>query len=74
MQKVVLAGAVVLMASVLVSESGFAAKKKAAATPRSFNSCVQLALSRGFTYSDLTEGTRAQVRAFVKNCMDGKQV
>ena len=38
----------------------------------SFNRCVSLAKSRGFTQSDL-DGNRAAARNFVRNCMAGKQ-
>jgi hypothetical protein len=75
MRKFVLTSAAVLMTVALISEPGVAAKKRAAAPVRSYDSCVQLALSRGFTYSDLTQGTtKAEVKTFIKNCMSGKQV
>lgn len=38
----------------------------------SFNRCVSLAKSRGFSTSDL-DGNRAAARNFVANCMRGKQ-
>jgi len=38
----------------------------------SYNRCVSLAKSRGFTGSDLEDGRRA-ARNFVINCMQGKQ-
>jgi hypothetical protein len=77
MRKFFLLTAAALLATALIPADSFAAKKKgsaAAAAPRSFNSCVELAKSRGFTYSDLMEGTKAQVRQFVINCMNGRQM
>jgi hypothetical protein len=38
----------------------------------SFNSCVELAMQRGWTYSDLYDD-RAEVRRFVIDCMQGRQ-
>jgi hypothetical protein len=38
----------------------------------SYNKCVSLARSRGFTDSDL-DGNRAAARNFVVRCMQGKQ-
>jgi hypothetical protein len=38
----------------------------------SYNRCVSLAKSRGYTSSDL-DGNRASARNFVINCMRGKQ-
>jgi hypothetical protein len=38
----------------------------------SFNRCVSLAKSRGYTSSDL-DGNRAAARNFVMSCMQGKQ-
>jgi hypothetical protein len=38
----------------------------------SYNRCVTLAKSRGYTSSDL-DGNRAAARNFVINCMRGKQ-
>jgi hypothetical protein len=38
----------------------------------SFNRCVSLARSRGYTDSDL-DGNRAAARNFVMSCMQGKQ-
>jgi cytochrome oxidase Cu insertion factor (SCO1/SenC/PrrC family) len=38
----------------------------------SFNRCVTLAKSRGYTSSDL-DGNRAAARNFVMSCMRGKQ-
>lgn len=39
---------------------------------RSFNDCVDLAMARGWTQSDLYDD-RAEVRSFVMNCMQGRQ-
>ena len=38
----------------------------------SYNKCVSLARSRGFTESDL-DGNRSAARNFVLKCMQGKQ-
>jgi hypothetical protein len=38
----------------------------------SYNKCVSLARSRGYTESDL-DGNRAAARNFVLRCMQGKQ-
>jgi hypothetical protein len=38
----------------------------------SFNRCVSLAKSRGYTSSDL-DGNRSAARNFVMSCMQGKQ-
>ena len=77
MRSMTLIIAATLAASLATAVPGFAAKKaatKSTTTARSFNSCVQLALKRGWRYSDLTqEGTGAQAREFVRNCMAGKQ-
>jgi hypothetical protein len=39
---------------------------------RSFNSCVELAIQRGWAQSDIYDD-RGGVRDFVINCMQGKQ-
>jgi uncharacterized protein HemX len=39
---------------------------------RSFNSCVELAMQRGWAESDIYDD-RSGVRDFVINCMQGKQ-
>jgi hypothetical protein len=73
----------VLAVSVVTSSVAFAQKKStdAARASRaearqslndSYNRCVSLAKSRGYTSSDL-DGNRAAARNFVANCMKGKQ-
>jgi hypothetical protein len=72
-----------LAVSVATSTVAFAQKKsgdtarasRAQATGSindSYNRCVSLARSRGFTDSDL-DGNRAAARKFVISCMQGKQ-
>jgi len=39
---------------------------------RSFNSCVELAMQRGWSQSDIYDD-RSGVRSFVINCMQGRQ-
>jgi hypothetical protein len=39
---------------------------------RTFNSCVELAMQRGWNYSDLTDD-KPEVRNFVVQCMQGQQ-
>ncbi len=75
--------ATALAVSVVMSTVVFAQKTKtdAARASRaeatgsvndSYNRCVSLARSRGYTNSDL-DGNRASARNFVINCMRGKQ-
>ena len=74
--------ATALAVSVIMSTVVFAQKTKTdARTSRaeatgsvndSYNRCVSLARSRGYTNSDL-DGNRASARNFVINCMRGKQ-
>ena len=65
--------AALLTASFLDATPSFAAKKQVQV--RSRDACVKLARSRGFTYQDLNreQGTRADVRRFVRDCMNGTQ-
>jgi cytochrome oxidase Cu insertion factor (SCO1/SenC/PrrC family) len=68
----------------VVTSTVVLAQKKTTDTPRtsraqasaslndSYNRCVTLARSRGYTSSDL-DGNRASARNFVINCMKGKQ-
>ena len=77
MRKFFLLTAAALLATALIPADSFAAKKKgsaAAAAPRSFNSCVELAKSRGFTYSDLMESTRPRSGSSSSTCMNGRQM
>ena len=75
--------AAVLAVSIAMSTAVFAQKKNADAARASraqareslsdsFNRCVSLAKSRGFTRSDLDEGG-SPAKAFVMRCMQGKQ-
>ena len=69
MRKLILAVIIVLATATLLPAPSFAAKHV-----RSFNSCVQLALNRGFTYSDLYGGaTKANLKRFIRNCQNGTQ-
>jgi hypothetical protein len=58
----------------LATGTGFAAKQQSAAA-RSFDSCVALAKSRGYTHTDREMGrdTDSPVKKFVRSCMQGKQ-
>jgi hypothetical protein len=71
-----LAATAVLTAMALIPTASLAAKKgtKAAMSPRSFNSCVELAKGRGFTQSDMMESTKPALRKFIMDCMSGKQM
>jgi len=83
MRSILAVAATALAVSVAMSSVALAQKKNsnAAKTSRaevktslndSFNRCVSLARSRGFTGSDL-EDNRASARKFVLGCMQGKQ-
>lgn len=76
MRKSVLVATAALTVIALIPTASLAAKKaaKAAATPRSFNSCVELARSRGFTQSDMMESTKPALRKFIVDCMSGRQM
>jgi hypothetical protein len=71
-----LAVSVAMSGAVLAKKNSNAAKTSRAEVKTSlndsFNRCVSLARSRGFTGSDL-EDNRASARKFVLNCMQGKQ-
>jgi hypothetical protein len=83
MRSILAVAATALVVGVVTSTVVFAQKKSATAagTSRaqasaslndSYNRCVSLARSRGYTSSDL-DGNRASARNFVINCMKGKQ-
>jgi hypothetical protein len=83
MRQILVVTATVLAVSVVTSTAVFAKKKSTDATGASqaqaresvndsFNRCVALAKSRGFTPSDIG-GKDAPVRNFVIRCMQGKQ-
>jgi len=83
MRSILAVAATALVVSVATSTVVFAQKKStdAARASRaeareslddSFNRCVALAKSRGFSRSDL-EDNRAAARNFVMSCMRGKQ-
>jgi len=65
MLKFALATTLALLASDVLSTPSFA---------RSYSSCLRLAYSRGWTYSDLySAGTKAQVKQFIRRCQQGRQ-
>jgi hypothetical protein len=65
MVKVAFVATLALMTSGVLSTPSFA---------RSYSSCLRLAYSRGWTYSDLNSpGTRSQVRQFIRHCQQGRQ-
>jgi hypothetical protein len=80
----ILAVAATALAVGVVTSTVVLAQKKTTDTPGtsraqanaslndSYNRCVSLARSRGYTSSDL-DGNRASARNFVINCMKGKQ-
>ena len=80
MRSIIPAIAVVLVISLLTPSVSFAATGQTAAqkrqaqdrakNPQSFDTCVQLALQRGFSVND--NEYRAQAREFVRGCMQGK--
>ena len=83
MRSILLVVAATLMVSAVTSSVAFAQKKgtDAAKASRaearqsindSFDRCVSLAKSRGFSRSDL-EDNRASARNFVVRCMQGRQ-
>jgi len=83
MRSILFVAAAALIASALTSSVAFAQKKStdAAKAARaeagrslndSFDRCVALAKSRGYSRSDL-EDNRAAARNFVARCMQGKQ-
>lgn len=86
MRVVLIVAATALAASAIGSTSLYAQTKKTptaaqttdnpgaarASLNESYNKCVSLARSRGYTESDL-DGNRAAARNFVIRCMQGKQ-
>jgi hypothetical protein len=83
MRSIFAVAATALVVSVATSTVVFAQKKNTDAARGSraeareslndsFNRCVTLARSRGYTQSDL-DGNRESARNFVRNCMAGKQ-
>jgi hypothetical protein len=82
MRFILAAAATALAATMIMSTAAFAQTKSAQATNPataaraslndSYNRCVSLARSRGYTESDL-DGNRAAARNFVVRCMQGKQ-
>ena len=54
------------------TDAAKAARAQKESIDDSFNRCVSLAKSRGYSTSDL-DGNRASARNFVTNCMRGKQ-
>jgi len=82
MRPILAAAATALAVAVIAPTVAYAQTKSAQATNNpsaaraslndSYNKCVSLARSRGFTESDL-DGNRAAARNFVLRCMQGKQ-
>ena len=82
MRPILAATATALAVAVIASTAAYAQTKSAQATNNpsaaraslndSYNRCVSLAKSRGYTVSDL-DGNRAAARNFVVRCMQGKQ-
>jgi len=82
MRIILAAAATALAATMITSTAAFTQTKSAQATnpptatraslSDSYNKCVSLARSRGFTESDL-DGNRAAARNFVVRCIQGKQ-
>jgi len=83
MRSILAVAATALVVSVAMSTAVFAQKKSTDAAKASraeareslndsFDRCVSLAKSRGFSRSDL-EDNRAAARNFVMSCMRGKQ-
>jgi hypothetical protein len=81
MRPILAAAATALAVAVIAPTAAYAQTKSAQATNPSaaraslndsYNRCVTLARSRGFTESDL-DGNRAAARKFVVRCMQGKQ-
>jgi len=81
--RLILAATATALAAIMVAPTVvYAQTKSAQATSTStatraslndsYNRCVSLARSRGFTDSDL-DGNRAAARNFVLRCMQGKQ-
>ena len=81
--RLILAAAATALAAIMVAPTAaYTQIKSAQATNNptatraslndSYNKCVSLARSRGYTESDL-DGNRAAARNFVLRCMQGKQ-
>jgi hypothetical protein len=81
--RLILAAAATALAAIMVAPTAASAQSKSAqATGNppatraslndSYNKCVSLARSRGYTESDL-DGNRAAARNFVIRCMQGRQ-
>jgi hypothetical protein len=81
--RLTLAAAATSLAITMVASTVAYAQTKSAQAPNnptasraslsdSYNKCVSLARSRGYTESDL-DGNRAAARNFVIRCMQGKQ-
>jgi hypothetical protein len=77
MRLILAAAATALAGGVIASTAAYAQTTNNPSAARaslndSYNRCVSLARSRGFTDSDL-DGNRAAARNFVLKCMQGKQ-
>jgi hypothetical protein len=82
MRLILAAAATALVATMVAPTAAYTQTKSAQATNNptatraslndSYNKCVSLARSRGYTESDL-DGNRSSARNFVLRCMQGKQ-
>ena len=82
MRPILAAAATALAVAVIAPTAAYTQTKSAQETSNhaatraslndSYNMCVSLARSRGYTESDL-DGNRAAARNFVLKCMQGKQ-
>ena len=54
-------------------DSPAAAQKKKAAAQMSVNQCIDLARQRGYTDSDLIDGSDNPASDFVRRCVQGRQ-
>jgi hypothetical protein len=82
MRPILAAAATALAVTVIAPTAAYTQTKSAQATSNpsaaraslndSYNKCVSLARSRGYTESDL-DGNRTAARNFVVRCMQGKQ-
>jgi anti-sigma-K factor RskA len=77
MRLIVAVAATVFAASVILATTAYTQSTNNPDVVRvslneSYNKCVSLAKSRGYTESDL-DGNRAAARTFVLRCMQGRQ-
>ena len=72
MRVAVLAVAAAVVVVLSAASSSFAQTQTRQGVREAFNRCVELAMQRGYSTSDL-DGNRAAARNFVIRCMQGKQ-